>query len=229
MSLNHLLHVPEITKDLLSVSKFVRDNNVFFEFHPNFCLAKDQVSKIVVLEGKLKGVLYAFDSSQIQLQKYAPFQASLSQSVTSRQSGPSANSQVSVHVSDLKSQNGSSTVGIWHDRLGHPYFKIVQTVMSLFKLSEFNKILPDSVCKACCLGKIHMLSFPISLSEYQEPLQLVYSNLWGPSHVQSSNGYKYYICFVDAFSRHTWIYLLRNKSDSFQTFQNFKAQAELLL
>ncbi|RVW60112.1 Retrovirus-related Pol polyprotein from transposon RE1 [Vitis vinifera] len=42
-----------------------------------------------------------------------------------------ANCQVSVHVSDLQSQNGSSIVGLWHDRLGHPFFKIVQTVMSL--------------------------------------------------------------------------------------------------
>ena len=101
--------------------------------------------------------------------------------------------------------------------------------MSLCKLSKFNKILPDFVCKACCLGKIHMLPFPTFISEYQEPLQLVYSDLWGPSLVQSSNGYKYYIYFVDAFSRYTWIYLLRNKYNSFQTFQNFKAQAELQL
>ena len=136
---------------------------------------------------------------------------------------------MSVHVSDFKPHNGSSTISLWHDKLGHPSFKIVQTVMSLCKLSKFNKILPDSVCKACCIGKIHMLPFPTSIYEYQEPLQLVYSDLWGPSPVQSSNGYKYYVCFVDAFSRYNWIYLLRNKSNSFQTFQNFKAQAKLQL
>ena len=120
LSLNHILHVPKITKNLLSVSKFARENNVLFEFHPNFCLIKDQVSEIVVMEGKLKDGLYAFDSSQIQLQKSAPSQVSLSQNVTSRQSSPSANCQVFVHVLDLKSQNGSSIVGLWHDRLGHP-------------------------------------------------------------------------------------------------------------
>ncbi|KAL6321385.1 hypothetical protein AAG906_016440 [Vitis piasezkii] len=145
----------------------------------------DQVSKIVVMEGKLKDGMYAFDSSQIQLKKYALSQVSLSQSVTSHQSDPRANCQVFVHVSDLQSHNGSSTIGLWHDRLSHPSFKIVQTIMSLYKLSKFNKIPPDFVCKAC----------------YQEPLQLVYSDLWGPSPVQSSNGYKYYICFVDAFSK----------------------------
>ncbi|KAL6325708.1 hypothetical protein AAG906_023592 [Vitis piasezkii] len=56
----------------------------------------------------------------------------------------SVNCQVSVHVSDFKPQYGSSTISLWHDKLGHPSFKIVQTVMSLCKLSKFNKILPDS-------------------------------------------------------------------------------------
>lgn len=35
LSLNNLLHVPAITMNLISVSKFAKDNNVFFEFHPN--------------------------------------------------------------------------------------------------------------------------------------------------------------------------------------------------
>jgi hypothetical protein len=34
--LSSLLHVPEITKNLLSVNKFTKDNNVFIEFHPIF-------------------------------------------------------------------------------------------------------------------------------------------------------------------------------------------------
>ena len=135
MSLNHLLHVPEITKNFLSVSKFAKDNNSFFEFHHNVCLVKDQVSKIVVIEGKLKGSLYAFDSSQIQLQKSVPSQASLSQSVTSYQFGPSVNCQMSIHVLYFKPHNGSTIVSLWHETLGHPSFKIVQTIMSLCKLS----------------------------------------------------------------------------------------------
>ena len=52
-----------------------------------------------------------------------------------------------VHVSDFKPHNGNSIVSLWHDKLGHPYFKIVQTFMSLCKLSKFNKILPDFVVK----------------------------------------------------------------------------------
>jgi len=33
--LHNLLNVPSINKNLISVSKFACDNNVFFEFYPN--------------------------------------------------------------------------------------------------------------------------------------------------------------------------------------------------
>jgi len=37
LSLQNLLHVPMINKNLLSVSKFSHDNNFFFEFYPDSC------------------------------------------------------------------------------------------------------------------------------------------------------------------------------------------------
>lgn len=52
-SLNLLLHVPNLS-EILSVSKFVNDNSVYFEFHLCFCFVKDQVTKMTLLEGRLK-------------------------------------------------------------------------------------------------------------------------------------------------------------------------------
>ncbi|KAL4298388.1 hypothetical protein GQ457_12G010470 [Hibiscus cannabinus] len=40
--INDLLVVPSITKSLISVSKFARDNAVYFEFHAQRCLMKDE-------------------------------------------------------------------------------------------------------------------------------------------------------------------------------------------
>jgi hypothetical protein len=40
LSLNNVLHVPEIAKHLLSVHKLARDNHVFFEFHPYHFLSR---------------------------------------------------------------------------------------------------------------------------------------------------------------------------------------------
>ncbi|RDY14214.1 hypothetical protein CR513_00754, partial [Mucuna pruriens] len=38
LRLHNLFLVPTITKNLISVSQFARDNSVYFEFHPTFCL-----------------------------------------------------------------------------------------------------------------------------------------------------------------------------------------------
>ena len=37
----NILHIPCLTNNLISVSKFAQDNKVFFEFHPNMCFVKD--------------------------------------------------------------------------------------------------------------------------------------------------------------------------------------------
>ena len=68
LPLKHLLHVPTITKNLVIVSKFVRDNNIFFEFHPNSCFIQDHISKVVLMAEKLRNGLYAFDHTQMGFQ-----------------------------------------------------------------------------------------------------------------------------------------------------------------
>ena len=59
--LNNILHVPNITKNLLSISQFTHDNNVVIEFDSNCGLVKDKPLKITLLEGTLKEGLYQLD------------------------------------------------------------------------------------------------------------------------------------------------------------------------
>ena len=96
------------------------------------------------------------------------------------------------------------------------------------KFHTLNKMLID-VCKACCLGKAHRLpSHPFSTA-YTFPLELIFTDLWGPAPIVSTQGYRYYIACVDAFSHFTWVYFLKNKSEAFPAFLQFKAFVELQL
>jgi histone deacetylase 1/2 len=59
-------------------------------------------------------------------------------------------------------------------------------------------------------------------------LELIYSDVWGPAQT-SVSGHNYYVSFVDAYSRFTWLYLLKRKNDVFDIFLKFQAHVERLL
>jgi hypothetical protein len=46
-------------------------------------------------------------------------------------------------------------------------------------------------------------------------------------HNESLNGSKYFLLFIDDFSRYCWVYFLKSKADVFAEFVKFKAAVEL--
>ncbi|KAI5344539.1 hypothetical protein L3X38_012416 [Prunus dulcis] len=62
-----------------------------------------------------------------------------------------------------------------------------------------------------------------------KPLELVHSDVWGPSPIVSALGYKYYVLFLDDYTKYCWLYPLTYKSDVLATFKVFKAKLENLL
>jgi len=75
-------------------------------------------------------------------------------------------------------------------------------------------------CDTCHLSKSTRLPFSPSLSIANEMFELVHYNVWGPT-IESFDGYKYFITFIDDFSRVTWIYLLKFKSEVVDVFKDF--------
>lgn len=97
----------------------------------------------------------------------------------------------------------------------------------MFNCNVHNNKMESSFCSACSLVKLKKIPFPSSSDEYPTPLHLIHTDLWGPSPTPNSNGYRYYIHFIDDYTIFTWLYILRNKSEAFQTFGNFKTKVEL--
>ena len=76
------------------------------------------------------------------------------------------------------------------------------------------------MCESCILGKQKKVSFlKTSKTPKAEKLELVHTDLWGPSPVASLGGSRYYIIFFDDSSRKVCVYFLKNKSDVFETFK----------
>ncbi|RZC11614.1 Retrovirus-related Pol polyprotein from transposon TNT 1-94 [Glycine soja] len=71
--------------------------------------------------------------------------------------------------------------------------------------------------------KMHRLPFPKTSWRAKAPLQLVHADIWGPSSTPSFGGRRYFLLFVDDYTRMMWVYFIQQKSDAFFCFKEFKA------
>lgn len=81
--------------------------------------------------------------------------------------------------------------------------------------------------EGCVRGKQHRDSFPDGKSQRaHQQLQLVHTDICGPMQTISHGGSRYFLTFTDDYSRKTWVYLLKQKSEAFDKFKEFKAYVE---
>jgi hypothetical protein len=195
--LRNILHVPRASKNLLSVHRFTYDNRVFIEFHPFYFLIKDQVTRKIIHRGRCVGGLYPLISSLVS------------------SSSSQKHAFVAVKLSQAK----------WHSHLGHPSSIIVSQIISKNKLPCVRDSTLESVCDSCQRAKSHQLPYPVSTSVSTSPLQLVFTDVWGPASV-SVGRHEYYVSFIDDYSKFTWIYFLKRKSDAYDALLNFEKLIE---
>ena len=76
-------------------------------------------------------------------------------------------------------------------------------------------------CISCQLGKQLALPFNSSESISTNIFDLIHSDVWGPSPVSSIGGSRYFVVFVDDYSRYSWIFHMKYCSDLLQVYSNF--------
>ena len=97
---------------------------------------------------------------------------------------------------------------LWHWLLGHPSLQKFRSVISVE--SSFSTL----DCASCEIGKHHHVFFPSRVNNCSSSaLELVQSDVWGPSRVPSLKGLDSFSSLFDNFSRMTWLYLLKERSE----------------
>ena len=75
----------------------------------------------------------------------------------------------------------------------------------------------DHARHSCKLGKAKKGSYPKhSNFRASKPGELVHSDICGP--IQPSRGFKYFLVFIDDYSRYSQVFLLNQKSEAFHFF-----------
>ena len=82
-------------------------------------------------------------------------------------------------------------------------------------------------CMRCILGKAHRSAIPTkSETRATKLLELVHSEVNGPIEVPFLGVSRYFVTFIDDFSRWTTLYTMKAKSETFECFKKFHIQAE---
>ena len=76
-------------------------------------------------------------------------------------------------------------------------------------------------CDAYEFVKHSRTSYYSSNNKNIEPFMIIHLNVWGPSRVVSSSGFRWFVMFIDCYSCATWIYLLHSKDEVFSDFKLF--------
>ena len=106
-----------------------------------------------------------------------------------------------------------------HSRLGHP------------SLSKFRKLVPhfsslsSLAFESCQLGKHTRVLFPKRLDpRTKSPFELVHTDVWGPSRSTSTLRFRYFVTFIDDYSRCTWLFLMKTRVELFSILQKFHVE-----
>ena len=91
---------------------------------------------------------------------------------------------------------------LWHRRLGLPCFEKLKKTLPWLSLTQF-------VCESCQLGNHHRSSYSSHNGiPSSAPFDILHYDVWGPSRTPSILSHRYYIVFVDDYTRVSWVYLL---------------------
>jgi hypothetical protein len=188
LKLPHVLHVPQISKNLLSISSLCQTNPISVEFFSDYFLVKDLKTRAPLIKGHHKEGLYILHQPSTTPAAY------LTTSITRP----------------------------WHHILGHPSARILRQFPFIQQIKQKDQ----HPCISCNIVKSHKLPFSTSSLCSKQPLELLYTDVWGPSPNKSIDGYSYYLIIVDHFTKYIWFYPLKFKSDVSIIFPKFKSLVE---
>ncbi len=81
-------------------------------------------------------------------------------------------------------------------------------------------------CESCIHGKMTRNNFNKKGERTSGLLDLIHSDICGPSSTQAKGCYNYFVTFIDNYSRYGYIYLIKHKSETFERFKDLKNEVK---
>lgn len=130
--------------------------------------------------------------------------------------------KIKVKTSELAcsvdSAENNKTI-LWHKRLAHINFATLKSLLNI-------NVKPDTQCIICAQGKQARKPFNDSGTRAGQLLELIHTDVCGPMSVRTHAHYRYFVTFIDDFSRKLFVYPMKTKGEVFMRFVEFKTRVE---
>ncbi|KAM1603271.1 hypothetical protein ACFX1Z_029893 [Malus domestica] len=199
LELKNCLYFPSCIKNLISISKLLRDgHSVLF----------DKMSCTLYLNGRIIS-----HGNMIE----GLFHLETNSGLHCIESGNTSKPK--------RAREEVNQEKMWHLKLGHVN---LDKIRKMSKDGYFRPLGDDRMgtCECCLKGKMTKSPFTGKGERATEILGLIHTDVCGPMSTTSRGGFSFYITFTDDHSRFGYVYLMKYKSESFERFKEFKNEVE---
>ena len=198
LKLLDVLYVPRLSKNLLSVPK-ATSKGVEVKFSGDYCIFKAKGGVELARAHKENG-LYKLQATCVKG----------GSAYTARLPVPDQN--------------------VWHHRFGHANVNGLQQLQSkggITGLGKWPALQPGKACETCLLTKMPKMPFPKGgATRAIKTLERVHTDVCGPMQETAIDGSRYYVSFIDDYSRHISIFPIASKDQAFEVFRVWEAAME---
>ncbi|KAK2578606.1 hypothetical protein KPH14_001023 [Odynerus spinipes] len=197
INLSDTLHVPDLRTNLLSIGK-IADKGFKIIFEKGTAEVIDKRGTKVLTAERNNGLYYL------------------------RQDLQQCNSTTEMTKTDDELK--LAVIENWHRRMGHLNFRDLlessrRGIVRGIKVDEYKK---NIHCEVCVRGKMTRAPFPRISDRSTDILDIIHSDVRGPMRTESNGKARYFITFVDDYSRWCEVRLMRGKDEALTAFKEFK-------
>ena len=81
-------------------------------------------------------------------------------------------------------------------------------------------------CEPCLMGKMSKTPFSGTMERATDLLEIIHTDVCGPMNIEARGRYRNFLTFTDDLSIYGYIYLMKQKSKTFEKFKEFQSEVE---
>lgn len=135
----------------------------------------------------------------------------------------------SVNIAN-RNTNNMSKKEKWHRLLGHINFKYLNILCKDQLLNGIPSELESEFmkCKTCIESKMHNIPFENNREKAKDILEIVHTDVCGPFSMTSFQGEKYFVSFIDDYSKIAKVYIMKTKAEVYDCMVEYVNECENL-